>query len=242
MVLLGVVKYLYRDVISSLSAAECQEVQGRWESFDIQGLNVPKVQPRNLVHHANSLVGKDFQIVLQGAPFVLFDFISDDLRHCWTTLAHLSSYAFQNEILDKTKHISELKVVAARFLCQLIRLTAQWSNKPKFHMLTHLALSVERFGPAPLYATQKMESYNGVTRIASVHSNRHSPRRDIANTANNERLLRMLLSGASFYDPKIHGRAQASTRVRDIFKNPIIQKGFGWNHVCYQAADASVTG
>ncbi|KAH9807688.1 hypothetical protein DFH28DRAFT_1202845, partial [Melampsora americana] len=97
-------------------------------------------------------------------------------------------------------YLSDLNVVVARFLSQLVHLTAQWTNKPKFHMLTHLTFSVDRFGPPSLFLTEKMEAQNGVTRIASVHSNRHAPGKDITNTFNNRRLLRMLISGSTFFD------------------------------------------
>ncbi|KAH9820344.1 hypothetical protein DFH28DRAFT_884841, partial [Melampsora americana] len=59
-VLLGVTKYLYRDVISKLSPAELVTVTGQWQSFGIEGLNVAAIQPQNMVHYANSLLGKNF--------------------------------------------------------------------------------------------------------------------------------------------------------------------------------------
>ncbi|KAH9809499.1 hypothetical protein DFH28DRAFT_1133401 [Melampsora americana] len=216
-ILLGVTKYMYRDMISKLTPTELVTIQGRWESFQISGLNVPPIQSRNMVHYANSLLGKDFRVVLQAAPFVFFEFLSDGYRHCWISLAHLSSYIFQTRIFDKQKYLSDLKIVVARFLNQLVHLTAQWTNKPKFHMLTHLSFSVDRFGPPNLFLTEKMEAQNGVTRIASVHSNRHAPGKDISNTFNNRRLLRMLLSGGSFFDSKLGLRATASRLFRDMF-------------------------
>ncbi|KAH9820345.1 hypothetical protein DFH28DRAFT_885378, partial [Melampsora americana] len=108
------------------------------------------------------------------------------------------------------KYLSNLKLAVAQFLKQLISLTAQWTDKPKFHMLTHLNLSVDRFGPPPLFPTNKMESTNGVTRQASVHSNHHAPGKDISNTFNNARLLRMLVSGGYFFDNKLCSQQTAS--------------------------------
>lgn len=228
-VLLGVAKYLYRDMVRGLSPGQTVLLQGRWQSLNIEGLNISPVQPRNLVQHANSLLGKDFRLVLQAAPFVFFEFLSDDHRHCWISLVHLASYVFQTQIFDKQAYIWDVKTVVARSLNQLVRLTAQWTNKPKFHMLTHLASSIERFGPPSLYTTEKFEGYNGVTRIASVHSNRQAPGRDIANAYNNDRLLKMLLSGGSFFDSKIGIRATASPLVRDLFKHAEIRKGLGFH-------------
>ncbi|KAH9820292.1 hypothetical protein DFH28DRAFT_1218255 [Melampsora americana] len=226
-VLLGVTKYLYRETISSLSPAELLAVQGRWQAFQIEGLNVAPIQPRNMVHYANSLLGKDFRVVLQAAPFVFFEFLPDNYRHCWIALVHLASLVLQNTIFNKETYIRDLKIVIHRFLNRLVGINAQWTNKPKFHILTHLAVSVERFGPPSLFATEKMEAQNGVTRAASVHSNRHAPGKDIANRFNDERLLRMLVSGGSFFDTKLQTRAVASTLFCNLFKEREIRHGLG---------------
>ncbi|KAH9812611.1 hypothetical protein DFH28DRAFT_1177059 [Melampsora americana] len=226
-ILLGVTKYMYRDMISKLTPTELVTIQGRWESFQISGLNVAPIQSRNMVHYANSLLGKDFCVVLQAAPFVFFEFLADDYRHCWISLAHLSSYIFQTWIFHKQAYLSDLKIVVARFLNQLVHLTAQWTNKPKFHMLTHLSFSVDRFGPPSLFLTEKMEAQNGVTRIASVHSNRHAPGKDISNTFNNRRLVRMLISGSSFFDSKLGLRATASPLIREMFNTKEIRHSLG---------------
>ncbi|KAH9807975.1 hypothetical protein DFH28DRAFT_1199728 [Melampsora americana] len=226
-VLLGVTKYMYRDVISKLSPGELSNLTGQWQSFDISGLNCPAIQPRNMVHYAHSLLGKDFRVVLQAAPFVLFKFLPDDYRHCWISLVHLASYIFQNQIFNKEKYLSDLKIVVARFLSQLVALTAQWTNKPKFHMLTHLPDSVDRFGPPSLFLTEKMEAQNGTTRAASVKSNHHAPGKDIANTFNNERLVRMLCSGSSFFDSKIGTRSTASKLFQELFQEKEIRHSLG---------------
>ncbi|KAH9809143.1 hypothetical protein DFH28DRAFT_906417, partial [Melampsora americana] len=226
-VLLGVTKYLYRDLVSKLSPHELITLQGRWQAFNIEGLNVAPIRSRNMVHYAHSLLGKDFRVVLQAAPFVFFELIPDNYRHCWISLVHLSSYIFQTRIFDKQDYISALKTVVPRFLHQLVRLTAQWTNKPKFHMLTHLAFSVDRFGPPSLFLTEKMEAQNGVTRNASVHSNHHAPGKDIANRFNDERLTRMLISGGSFFDSKLNTRATASRLIRDLFNEREIRHGLG---------------
>ncbi|KAH9812787.1 hypothetical protein DFH28DRAFT_898348, partial [Melampsora americana] len=226
-VLLGVTKYMYRDVISRLSPGELVSLTGQWQSFEISGLNCAAIQPQNMVHYAHSLLGKDFRVVLQAAPFVLFRFLPDDYRHCWISLVHLASHIFQNQIFNKEKYISDLKIVVARFLSQLVALTAQWTNKPKFHMLTHLPDSVDRFGPPSLFLTEKMEAQNGTTRAASVKSNHHAPGKDIANTFNNERLVRMLCSGSSFFDSKIGIRSTASKLFQELFQEKEIRHSLG---------------
>ncbi|KAG0146733.1 hypothetical protein CROQUDRAFT_16638, partial [Cronartium quercuum f. sp. fusiforme G11] len=56
------------------------------------------------------------------------------------------------------------------FLHETVKLNAMWTNKPKFHILTHLPDSIALFGPASLFVTEKFESYNANTHSALVHS------------------------------------------------------------------------
>jgi hypothetical protein len=108
--------------------------------------------------------------------------------------------------------------------------TAQWVNKPKFHHLRHFPESIRRLGQAGLFSTEKFESFNGVLRNASVHSNKQSPGRDIAISFDNYNSLRFLLSGGFFYNPTSKEYTSASQDVLKIFKhNSVIQKSLGYD-------------
>lgn len=183
-----------------------------------------------MVHHSSSLAGREFRTVIQAAPFVFFNHLSRKERSLWLLLGRLCSYVFQTVILDMKVYLAELNVAVHCFLHHLISMTGQWTNKPKFHMLTHLVDSVERFGPPSLVSSERFESHNGVTRAASVHSNHLSPGRDIATSRNNERLLRALLSGATLQDSELRTHTRAGPAVRQLFLDkPHIQQMFGWN-------------
>lgn len=229
MILLGVVKYLYRDLVQSLKPSQKTTLQGFWAAFNTEGLNCAPIRPVTMVQYVGCLVGKEFRVVLEAAPFVFFSFLTVDQRHLWTILGHLCSYVFQSSISDKESYIKSVKILADRFLNKLISMNAQWTNKPKFHMLLHLASSIERFGPPPLCATQSFESYNRVMRTASVHSNRQSPGRDIANSFNDYALGVMLLSGSYFVDAELNILTQSGKAVQKYFEKPLIQKSYGWN-------------
>ncbi|KAG0142857.1 hypothetical protein CROQUDRAFT_22554, partial [Cronartium quercuum f. sp. fusiforme G11] len=94
----------------------------------------------------------------------------------------------------------DLRVIIDWTMHKLVQSMGQWTNKPKFHHLTHLPNSINIFGPAPLFATETFESYNGVLQAASIHTNCQSPGCDIAKHFNNYQLLWMLLSGAYFWN------------------------------------------
>ncbi|KAE8214691.1 hypothetical protein CF319_g9071 [Tilletia indica] len=62
--------------------------------------------------------------------------------------------------------------------------------KRKFHLLAHLAASVQQYGPAKNFATERYESFNSVARNASMCSNRAAPSRDIALRMYGQNLIR----------------------------------------------------
>ncbi|POW01170.1 hypothetical protein PSTT_12643 [Puccinia striiformis] len=125
---------------------------------------------------------------------------------------------------------AELKQHIAIFMYHMIKMTAQWINKPKFHILFHLPKSILRFGPASLFSTENFESFNGVLRKSSTHSNKQAPGRDIAINFSNQSATRFLLSGGVKYNKTNKSTSKCSPRLLALFSNnPSIQKTFGYN-------------
>ncbi|KAI8461625.1 hypothetical protein BY996DRAFT_6429319 [Phakopsora pachyrhizi] len=207
-VLLGILKYLYQDLIGGLSASKKEELIARLQSCDTSNLNIQPIKAKYLVQHYLSLVGKDFMVLIQAAPFVFFPLIEDSKRKIWISLCHLYL----------TKYMADLDYFAQDFLLKLISTNAQWVNKPKFHMLIHLSQSIARFGPTSLFATEKYESYNGVVQQASIHSNRQSPSHDIAT------------SGIIQAEPSRSNIVTQNSQVKKLhLNNSNIQKLFGFD-------------
>ena len=123
MVLLGVAKYWFKATMHELSlkngSKKYNDMFARWKSFSIKGLNVPPIIPTTLIQFNRSLVGKEFRTVLQTVPFVLFDHLSAEKRHLWTSLCLLSSYIFQHEITDLKVYLEELEAHIESFLHQV---------------------------------------------------------------------------------------------------------------------------
>ncbi|KAI8456027.1 hypothetical protein BY996DRAFT_8454838 [Phakopsora pachyrhizi] len=69
MVLLGIIKYLYCDIIGGLSGNKKEDVIARLQSFDTGNLNIPPIKAKHLVQHYSSLVRKDFNVLIQASPF-----------------------------------------------------------------------------------------------------------------------------------------------------------------------------
>jgi hypothetical protein len=226
---------MLRELVGQLNKAKKTTMEGYLESFNISSLNLSVLQPTYLITHTKSLVGKEFKIFLQAAPFVLFPFLTADKRDLWYSLSILSTYVFQTHISNMDNFKSNLNNHISHFIHHAIKSTAQWINKPKFHMLTHLAASIRRFGPATLFATEKFELYNGILRNASTHSNRLAPGRDIATKFFNFHALRSILSGGLTYNSKTQTFEKSSPQIQNVFLNtPLIQTSMGYNQLSYQ--------
>ncbi|KNZ61922.1 hypothetical protein VP01_13367g1, partial [Puccinia sorghi] len=92
-----------------------------------------------------------------------------------------------------------------------------------------------RFGHASLFSTEKFESYNGVLRKASVHTNNQAPGRDIAIYFNNYSSLRYLLSGGFIYDHATGKTRQIGPEVTSVFSgSKSIQLSMGYNQKASQ--------
>jgi hypothetical protein len=237
-VLLGVVKYLARDLVAGISEADQNQLVGRLQSFDCAALNISSFKPKYLIKHIKSLVGRDFKILLQAAPFVFGEWMSEEQKPIWLALCKLAPLIFQTCIDDMEAYLIELTHHIDIFLFHIIRSTAQWVNKPKFHMLIHLVESIRRFGPACLFATEKFESYNGVLRKASVHSNKLAPGRDLATSFNDFGSLRFVVSGGVVLDNETGQTRPIGTSVTSVFNdNPSVQKSMGYNHLAAHPND-----
>ena len=183
-----------------------------------------------MIKHYQSLVGKDFKIILQVAPFVFFKFMQQEQRLHWTALCMLSTYVFTTKIDDMPTYLADIRKYIRIFLHHTIKISARWANKPKFHMLLHLPESIERFGPPSLFATEKFESFNKILRLDSIHTNRHSPGRDIAISFVNFQSLRLILSGAQLTNHRSGQTFQPGPNVTRIFlENEMIQQSMGYN-------------
>ncbi|KAA1113191.1 hypothetical protein PGT21_024607 [Puccinia graminis f. sp. tritici] len=208
--------------------AQLGDIKGWYRSFRTTSLNIPSLSPNYMAKHFSNFVGKEFKVVLQSAPFVLFEMFDDNERLVWGALCELVPLIFQTRIEDMDSYLADLRFHIQKFLYYIIRTTAQWKNKPKFHMLLHLPESVERFCPASLFATEKFESYDGVLQNTSIHSNRQSPGKDIAIMFANFKVIRHLTCGGYFEHPKVY--ITSSLGVAQLFKNNSrVQKSMDYN-------------
>ncbi|KIK11230.1 hypothetical protein PISMIDRAFT_19713 [Pisolithus microcarpus 441] len=137
-ILLGFVKYFWRDAISRLNDAQKAELQVRLVSFNISGLDIPPLAGKTLVQYAGSLTGHDFRAISQAAPFVLYDLVPRECFEAFLALSSLVPLVWQPCIVNIDEHLVVLQAAIDHFLNCTARWTPRWFNKPKFHILRHL--------------------------------------------------------------------------------------------------------
>ena len=108
-VLLGFVKYLWRDVVHNQLGTSVQKkdiLKTRLNSFNVSGLQLAnRLAGHTLVQYAGSLTGRDFRIIAQVAPFVLYDLVPGVCFDAWVSLSNLIPIIWQSEIADIDEYI-----------------------------------------------------------------------------------------------------------------------------------------
>ncbi|KAJ6538910.1 hypothetical protein B0H10DRAFT_2253553, partial [Mycena sp. CBHHK59/15] len=99
-VLLGVVKYWWRDAVSRQTTQGKEELKTRLSSIEVAGLNSSRLRGNMYVQYAGSLVGRDFRVILQVALVVLHGLIPDAHYQGWIALCKLAPLIFQPIIED----------------------------------------------------------------------------------------------------------------------------------------------
>ncbi|KAH7879373.1 hypothetical protein F5879DRAFT_771436, partial [Lentinula edodes] len=153
-ILLGYLKYFWRDAISRLSEPKKEILVNHLCSIDVSSMGLSQLAGETLVKYARSLTGRDFRAIAQVAPFVLYDLVPKECYDAWLSLSALVPLVWQPVIQDLDSYLVTLELAIDRFLDCAVNWTPRWFNKPKFHIIKHLPMHIRRFGPAILYATE----------------------------------------------------------------------------------------
>jgi hypothetical protein len=104
-VLLGFVKYFWRDAISHMNDAQKEILTTRLSSVNVTGLGIPPLAGKTLVKYAGSLTGRDFRAITQTAPFVLYDLVPRECYDTWLSLCALVLLIWQPMITNLDEHL-----------------------------------------------------------------------------------------------------------------------------------------
>lgn len=110
-VLLGFLKYFWRDAIARLDKRRKELLIAKLVSLEKKGLNIPKIGGRTLVQYGRSLTGRDFRTISQAAPFVLYGLdLSKECLDAWMALCAMVPLLWQPEIEDVENHLVRISV------------------------------------------------------------------------------------------------------------------------------------
>ena len=98
-------KYFWRDAVSRIQKDNKPLLITRLSSIDVTGLGISVPTGKTLVQYAKSLVGRDFRVIVQLAPFVLYDLIPEECYLAWLALSALVPLIWQPAIDDLDIHI-----------------------------------------------------------------------------------------------------------------------------------------
>ncbi|KAI1797716.1 hypothetical protein LXA43DRAFT_877016 [Ganoderma leucocontextum] len=212
-VLLGAVKYFWRDAVARQTSTSRETLIARLNSVLPTGLGIPRIRGETLVNYAGSLVGRDFRTILQVAPAVLYDLLPVEAYEAWLALCRLAPLIFQPEIHDLSAYEIRLKNAIDDFLAATALWSTQWFNKPKFHLF----------------------SYNFLIRLRSVLSNRQAPSTDIAEAFSLLHATRHLVSGGVVYvEDERTGKKnwrQAGEGVRALMNDKVFRHLMGMDGI-----------
>lgn len=104
-ILLGFVKYFWRDAVSQQNTENKNILKTHINSVNIDGLGIDKPRGHTLVQYAGSLTGRDFYAVIQIIPQVLYNMIPDPTYKVWLALHQLCTLAFRLVINNKTQYL-----------------------------------------------------------------------------------------------------------------------------------------
>jgi hypothetical protein len=103
-ILLGFVKYFWRDAVARVKKADKDILISRLSSFDVSGLGISPLSGHTLVNYSGSLTGRDFRTIVQAAPFVLQGLLLPEYIELWAALSSVVTLVWQPHIPDLERY------------------------------------------------------------------------------------------------------------------------------------------
>ncbi|KAF7352112.1 hypothetical protein MVEN_01174200 [Mycena venus] len=180
-VLLGVLKYLWHTTHTSWTPDQKKLFELRLQTTNTSSLSIEGIRAGYIVQYANSLIGRQFKVLLQSAVFHIFDLVDKTHFRAWKAIGDMAALLWVPEIDNMETYCADLHIVIGNFLDSFAEIDpSKMIAKVKTHLLTHAPSDVRLFGPLLGAITEAFESFNAVFRGASILSNHRAPSRDIA--------------------------------------------------------------
>ncbi|KIJ36237.1 hypothetical protein M422DRAFT_51154 [Sphaerobolus stellatus SS14] len=222
-VLLGTIKYIWACTCAEIvETSNLPIFEARLTSVNTDGLGIPPLRASYLVQYRGGLIGRQFKAPMQTIIFVIHDIVKPEIFSVWRAAGKVGALLWYPEIDDLEAYLIDILLDAMAVLDP-----SRIVQKPKFHILLHIAKDIRRFGPAILFSTEVFECFNAVFQMCSVLSNHQAPSCDIALKFSELDRFKHMVSGG--YWKEKDEWITASTNVRMFFRhNPHLQAFLGW--------------
>ncbi|KAF8144720.1 hypothetical protein K438DRAFT_1910920 [Mycena galopus ATCC 62051] len=161
-ILLGVLKYLWHTTHTSWKPHQKKLFELRLQATNTSGLSIESIRAGYIVQYANSLIGRQFKVVLQSTVFQIHDLVDDNHFRAWKAIGDLAALLWVPEIGDMDEYCADLHVAIGNFLDSFAEIDpSKMISKVKTHLLTHAPSDVRLFGPLLGAITEAFESFNG---------------------------------------------------------------------------------
>ncbi|ORY41327.1 hypothetical protein BCR33DRAFT_826249 [Rhizoclosmatium globosum] len=170
------------------------------------------------VHYVGSRNGKDFRSFIQIAPFVFQNIVSNAELTVWKSLSHLTAMLYATTVSpDYETNVNN----ALDFFIVNASATPLFADlvKPKLHLLRHVTLFTDRYGPLVGSATENFEGSNKIIRSVLIHSDRQDTSKDTAVTFATTRSLQHLGDGGYY---RLHGAYHSNLALVRVIERATI--------------------
>ncbi|KAH9847978.1 hypothetical protein C2E23DRAFT_740580 [Lenzites betulinus] len=228
-ILLGVVKYAWHSTHTSWTPAQKATYAHRLQATTTDGLFIHAIRANYIIKYANSLIRRQLKTLAQTTAFHAHDMLPPAQFKLWLAIGEMASLIWFPEIHDMKTYKEDLTVAIANVLDIFAEIDpSKIVEKVKLHVLSHGIEDVSRFGPLIGMCTEGFESFNGVFRNASIHSNHLAPSRDIAQQLADQEAHKHRLMGGVWETPQ-GDLVYAGSRVRGFLdQHPTFRRLFGW--------------
>ncbi|SJL18296.1 uncharacterized protein ARMOST_21882 [Armillaria ostoyae] len=229
-ILLGIIKYIWHMVHTSMSDTDRDLFAIRLQATNIDGLTVPPIRAAYMMQYRNNLIGKHFKTLMQTMAFHVHDIVTPAQFRLIKAAGALGALLWVPEIENMAQYLKDLDTLIGNVLDAFGDVDpSKILIKIKLHLLPHLLSDIRRFGPAIRNSTEVFECYNAIFRLCSIYSNHQAPSRDIALKFCGMDRLRHMISGGYYWSDGDKKWVQAGKSVLDILHSkPIIQRHLGW--------------
>ncbi|KIJ40446.1 hypothetical protein M422DRAFT_49166 [Sphaerobolus stellatus SS14] len=146
--LLGIVKYVWHNVNQTWSDTERATFLLRLQSTDISGMNIPPIRAGYMIQYRNSLIGKQFRVLMQLMLFHVHDLLNEPRYTLIKTIGRLGALLWFPEIQNLEEYLEDVEIAIANVLDAFDSVDGgHIIDKMKIHLLVHIPEDIRNHGP-----------------------------------------------------------------------------------------------